>query len=161
MHQSERLSMHFGLAEMCVTSTGLPNTPSPQHVSALTDLCLAVLEPWRAMVGPLRVNSGYRSPPVNRAVHGSPTSDHMAGRAADVVPVTAGVEAGWRALVDAVARGLPVDQCILYPRAPGHGWIHVSHRARTVGLVNRGQLLVESGGRYLPWAGWTGPLVLG
>ena len=44
-----------------------------------------VLDPLREAYGkPIRVNSGFRCPALNKAVKGSATSDHMNGRAADI-----------------------------------------------------------------------------
>lgn len=52
----------------------------------LPDLC-AVLEAVRAKVGgvPLAITSGYRCPDHNKAVGGSPQSQHLLGKAADIV----------------------------------------------------------------------------
>lgn len=52
----------------------------------LTPLCEA-LEKIRAHFGgkPVRILSGYRSPEFNRAIKGAKQSQHMAGRAADIV----------------------------------------------------------------------------
>lgn len=154
------ISPHFTYDEMTTTSTGLANVPNSAAIASLVALAENVLEPWRALVGPLTINSGYRSPAVNEAVKGSRTSDHMLGRAADVKPVSDDEDAlgdAWVALVGAVRTGaLPVDQAILYVRPEGHGWIHVSHRPS-----NRRELLVDVNGKYLPWATYAGPLVLG
>jgi hypothetical protein len=156
-----RLTPHFTLAELTVTSTGLPNVPSSAEAEALRELCLRVLEPWRAVVGPLRVTSGFRSRAVNdelrkRGYSASRTSQHLRGEAADVVPVRGDLVSAWAALVSLVERGLPVDQAIVYQRGPGKGWIHVSHDE-----VPRRQLLVQdAAGRYHDYGSWVGPLVL-
>ena len=50
----------------------------PELVEALQDL--------RTTLGaPIRINSGYRCPRHNRGVGGSPTSQHLLGKAADIV----------------------------------------------------------------------------
>jgi zinc D-Ala-D-Ala carboxypeptidase len=143
------LSPHFTIAEMSHTSTGLNNTPSPHHVDSLITLCTLVLEPWRALVGPLKVTSGYRAPHVNLRIGGAKSSQHLRGEAADVVPVRTPLEDAWRVLVELVEGGLPADQAIVYQRERGHGWIHVSHSS----LRQRGQLLVQlkDGKTYVPW----------
>ncbi len=150
-----QLTPHFSLAELTVTSTGLPNTPGPAELEALRELCLRVLEPWRAVVGPIRVTSGYRSPEVNRAIRGSKTSQHMRGEAADCQPLRGSLVDAWEALCSLLRRGLPVDQAILYVRPEGQGWIHVSHDE-----VPRRQMLVERNKRYILVEDYTGPLVL-
>lgn len=58
----------------------------------LKPLCL-ILEELRAALGgkPIQVTSGYRDPQYNRAIGGARRSQHMEGRAADIV--VAGVSA--------------------------------------------------------------------
>jgi hypothetical protein len=84
------LSEHFDLAEFLVSETaarrGIANEPSPEVIANLRRLCQSVLEPLRAhLERPVIITSGYRSPALNRAVGGSPTSHHMQGRAADII----------------------------------------------------------------------------
>jgi hypothetical protein len=90
----QNLSPNFTLEELVRSETavrlGIDNTPSPEVVENLTTLA-AYLEGVRARVkdtfGPgtaLAVTSGYRSPAVNAAVGGKPTSYHCLGLAADV-----------------------------------------------------------------------------
>jgi hypothetical protein len=51
----------------------------------LKRLCENVLQPLRnEMHESIRINSGYRSKALNDKVKGSPTSDHMEGKAADI-----------------------------------------------------------------------------
>ena len=62
---------HFSINELTRTSTGLPNTPGPEELANLEHLVDAVLDPAReAMGGPIHINSGYRSPAVNKTVGG-------------------------------------------------------------------------------------------
>ena len=88
------LSSHFSLAEMIASDTalrhGINNAPGPHEIDNLKRLCALVLEPLRAAIGqPIRITSGYRSSLLNTLVGGSRTSDHCAGRAADIqVPGT-------------------------------------------------------------------------
>lgn len=150
------LSKNFTLDELATTSTGLPNVPGQAEVAALRRLCETVLQPWRDRVGRIRVNSGYRSAAVNAKVGGSPGSQHLRGEAADVVPLDLGLADAWADLLEA---GLPIDQAIVYQRAPGRGWIHVSHSVRRT----RGELLVQPAnrpGQCVPWSTWREPLVL-
>lgn len=123
-----QLSEHFALSEMCVTHSGLPNTPPDDVVKALTLLCASVLEPVRAHFGrPVMVNSGYRSPRVNASVGGAATSQHVKGQAADIeIPgVPNLVLAKW------IRDNLAFDQLIaegVKPGDPSAGWVHVSFR---------------------------------
>ncbi len=85
---------------------GLDNTPTPEIEEKLRDLCVNLLEPVRALVGPLHVNSGYRSIDVNRAVGGQPTSQHCKGEAADVLPKATDLKQAAQAVLDS---DLPYD----------------------------------------------------
>ena len=100
-------------------------------------LCLvaAVLDPWRELVGPLRVTSGWRTEAENAAIPGAAkNSQHVLGEAVDVVPVACDLNRAFTLLF-----GLPFDQGIIY-QSDGH--IHVSHRGPlSTGGKNRGQLL--------------------
>ena len=111
-------SPNFSLAELTRTDTGLGNEPTVEAGAALVRLCETLLEPMRAMVGPLRVNSGFRSVEVNRRVGGVATSQHCNGEAADIYPVRVSPSV----LFDLTAASdLPFHQLILEP-----GWVHVS-----------------------------------
>ena len=87
------LSPHFTLGELTKTSakTADGNIPSHTHIENLKRLCrwLEMLRSrWNMMYGegndPLIINSGYRSPQVNKAVGGVATSNHLTGCAADI-----------------------------------------------------------------------------
>lgn len=109
-----RVSPHFSFAELTTTEhrdfLDLQADPPWQVRANLVRLAYDLLEPARALVGPLRVNSGYRCPALNVAIGGSRTSAHMDGLAADVFPLEMD-------LVDAYERirdcSLPIDQAIL------------------------------------------------
>lgn len=77
-----RITPHFTVAEFaCHDDTPYP----PAWIdSRLRPLCEA-LEVLRAEVGPLRIVSGYRTPAYNRKKRGARKSQHVEGRAADVV----------------------------------------------------------------------------
>ena len=126
-----QITEHFSLEELTRTDTGLPNDPPQDIAKNLVRLCEDALEPARALVGPLQVNSGYRSAAVNKAVKGSPTSAHMQGLAADVVPVQFSRSVAFSILSTS---GIPYDQLILEPT-----WIHIG-LARD-GVEPRRQLL--------------------
>lgn len=124
---STQLSPNFKLWEFVVSETasrrGINNTPQQVHIEHLRTLCQEILEPARQKLGPLRINSGYRSPTLNTAIRGSQTSAHMQGYAADVNPLQVSKMefAKW------VKNNCKFDQIILEfgtPREPA--WIHVS-----------------------------------
>ena len=101
-----KLSEHFGLAELCKTRTGIENVPNEEQVNNLKRLC-RWLEQLRLRYNQMRnekgemrngneemrnevreypiiINSGFRSPEVNKAVGGVPTSNHLTGCAVDI-----------------------------------------------------------------------------
>lgn len=143
--QRMQLSKHFHLREFTRSQTaarrGIDNQPGPVAVDALALLCETLLEPVRRNFGrPVVVNSGFRSAPLNRAIGGSRTSQHVLGEAADIeVPGIANAEvAQW------IAAHLPFDQLILEAHVPGDpasGWVHVS---LAPGRPQRGQLLTAT-----------------
>ena len=120
---------YFTIAELTRSDTarrlGIDNKPPASAVKALTVLVDEVLDPLReAWGGPIRVNSGYRCPELNKAVGGSPSSQHQRGEAADI---TVGSRSANRRLLALIKRlDLPVDQCI---DEKDCRWIHVSHRS--------------------------------
>ena len=60
------------------------NIPSHEVIANLKRLCVW-LEVLRNKVGhPIVINSGYRSPQLNRKVGGAPTSNHLTGCAVDI-----------------------------------------------------------------------------
>jgi len=77
------MSQYFTIAELTRTSTGLANEPGPIELANLEALVENVLHPARVALGPIRINSAYRSAAVNRMVNGAKTSHHLKGMAAD------------------------------------------------------------------------------
>jgi hypothetical protein len=136
-----KLTDHFTLAELCHSQTadrlGLDNTPPPDVIKRLTATAHG-LEMIRALVQcPITISSGYRSPRVNAAVHGAPSSQHMTGMAADITAPGLGRP---KDLMDAILHArihIPFDQCILEFAGQGGGWVHVSFADKP-----RGQALV-------------------
>ena len=80
-----KLGKYFTLDELTVTNTGLVNSPSKMEINKLKMLVENVLDPLRTLYGkPIKVNSGYRSPLVNKTIGGVATSEHVKGQAADI-----------------------------------------------------------------------------
>lgn len=100
---------------------GIDNTP-PGPVLVHLEFTIAGAERIRSALGaPLIISSGYRSPELNAAVHGSKTSQHMLGQALDFVcPAFGDPEKIVRELAPK-RRVLGIDQMILEKT-----WVHVS-----------------------------------
>ena len=90
-NEEMRLSEHFTLGELCKTRTGIENVPNEAQVENLKRLCRwleQLRRRWNNLYGegndPIVINSGFRSPEVNKAVGGVPTSNHLTGCAVDI-----------------------------------------------------------------------------
>ena len=87
INKQARLSQHFTLGELCKTSvkTADGNIPSHVHIENLKRLT-KWLEQLRQRCNntPIVINSGYRSPAVNKAVGGAQNSNHLTGCAVDI-----------------------------------------------------------------------------
>ena len=86
-----KLSEHFTLGEMCKTNAKLKNVPNEAQVENLKRVCgwlEQLRRRWNNLYGegddPIVINSGFRSPEVNKAVGGVPTSNHTTGCAVDI-----------------------------------------------------------------------------
>ena len=85
------LSEHMTLAELTKTKTGIENVPNEAQVENLKRVCRwleRLRKRWNDKYGdgddPIIINSGFRSPEVNKAVGGVPTSNHLTGCAVDI-----------------------------------------------------------------------------
>lgn len=80
-----RLTENFHLSEFACKDRH--RTPVPDHLLINVQLLAEALQTVRDRVGaPLEVSSGYRTRRHNRAVGGSPGSQHLMARAADIHP---------------------------------------------------------------------------
>ena len=101
INKQTRLSQHFTLGELCKTNakTQDGNIPSHVHIENLKRLCGWLEELRRRSLTPnpspkgegseykevpIIINSGYRSPQVNKAVGGVSGSNHLTGCAVDI-----------------------------------------------------------------------------
>ena len=130
------MGKYFTIGELSESSTakkkGINNVPDGVVRDNLTALIDNILDPLRKAYGkPVTVNSGYRSPELNKAVGGASTSQHLTGEAADI---TAGNAVENKKLFD-LAQGLklPFDQII---DEKNFAWVHISYGRR-----NRRQVL--------------------
>ena len=154
INKSIRLSQHFTLGEMTRTGTGIPNIPSRVSIENLRNICenwleeryvfeeggrrkeegeyykgrkeAAEPEETEEAEEPIVITSGYRSPEVNRAVGGSPTSNHLTGCAVDIR--CAGVEQAIRyaaILLDIADEWeQDFDELLTEHNRKGRYWVH-------------------------------------
>jgi putative chitinase len=127
-----QLSEHFNLKEFTKSETAIrkriDNTPNLEHANNLKMVCENILEPVRKHFGkPVRINSGYRGPALNKAVGGSAKSQHCNGEAVDfeIDGLPNPDLAKW------VAENCDFDQIILEfydpKEGPNSGWVHASY----------------------------------
>ena len=100
LNSGAKLSPHFTLVEMTKSSSHpeVYNIPSHEAIANLKRVCgwLEVLReraspdptaspgPSKGRGAPIIINSGYRSPQLNRKIGGAPNSNHLTGCAADI-----------------------------------------------------------------------------
>ena len=86
LNANAKLSEHFLLGEFTKSGShpNIYNVPTHEAIANLKHLCqwLEVLRERSG--GPIVINSGYRSPQLNRAVGGASNSNHLTGCAADI-----------------------------------------------------------------------------
>ena len=135
-----KLSEHFTLGEVTKTKyeTKDGNFPSRVAIENLTNLCENWLEDLRYSYNtlyprdcpqeevPLVINSGYRSPEVNKRAGGSSTSNHLTGCAVDIR--VSGFEQAIRyasILLD-ISEGTQrdYDELFIEKNKTGNHWIH-------------------------------------
>lgn len=131
----------FTLADLTVTQQPFDNTPDPDSLAVLAKSAL-VLEQLKQQFGPLTIYSGFRSPLVNDAVHGSPTSDHAKGYAFDLAPQQTSIYAMFNALVNS---GWKDNMREIFLK-PSQGTLHLSFNVDAA----RGKVSVLDNETYRP-----------
>jgi len=82
---SKHVSYKEGMYSITATRLGIDNTPADDQLNFMELIAEEVFEPLRAWVGgPIKINSFFRSPELNKAIGGSATSQHCKGQAIDI-----------------------------------------------------------------------------
>lgn len=110
---------YFTMQELCYSYTAekenIKNIPTKDEFRNIIEITIPKMNTIREFLGvPIKVNSGYRCPELNKKVGGVPTSYHTKGLAVDGVPVGITPKEAWEKLKDSPYSQL-LDQCILYP----------------------------------------------
>ena len=108
----------------------IKNEPTKEQWINLFAIRDNVLNPLREKFGkPIRITSGFRSPELNKAVGGKPTSQHTKGEAVDITAIN---KADNKELFE-LCKTLEFDQLI---DESNFTWIHISYK-----VPNRKQIL--------------------
>ena len=82
---SKHISDREGVYSITATRRGIDNTPDKEHLDNMKLLAEKIFEPLRKWVGgPIRINSFYRGPELNKTIGGSSKSQHCKGQAMDI-----------------------------------------------------------------------------
>ena len=82
---SKHISYKEGVYSTTATRLHLDNTPNDEQLNNMELVAEEVFEPLRVYVGgPIKINSFFRSPELNKAIGGSGKSQHCRGQAIDI-----------------------------------------------------------------------------
>ena len=82
---SKHISYKEGVYSTTATRKGIDNTPNDGQLLNMVTIAEEVFEPLRAYVGgPIKINSFFRCPELNKAIGGSGKSQHCHGQAIDI-----------------------------------------------------------------------------
>ena len=133
LNSKAKLSEHFTLGEMTVSNhKEVYNIPSHEAIANLANLS-KWLEVLRERAGtPIIINSGYRSPQLNRKIGGAANSNHLTGCAADIR--TSGMEQAicYAAILINYAKESQqdFDELLIEKNRYGAIWLHFAVRPR-------------------------------
>ena len=169
-----RISQNFSLQELVYSPTALhAGIDQEEHldtnaIARITALTIKVLQPVRDQFGPTKINSCFRSEPLNTLIGGSSKSQHCCSgtsAAADIEIFSE--EISNLQLAEWIRDNLEFDQLILEnydperiskitgkPEGPNSGWVHVSYSS--IG-ENRKEVLrmVKKNGKHKYYPGLT------
>jgi len=124
---SKHVSYKEGVYSITATRLGIDNTPGDDQLHFMELIAEKVFEPLREWVGgPIKINSFYRSPELNKAIGGSTKSQHCKGQAMDIDDtldrVTNAEMFNW------IKENLDFDQMIWeFGDDDNPDWVHVSY----------------------------------
>ena len=124
---SKHISYDEGVRSITALRLGLDNDPSDDHLQNMKLLSEKIFEPLRMYVGgPIRINSFYRGPELNKVIGGSRKSQHCHGQAMDIDD-TFGVMSN-STMFNWIQDNLDFDQMIWeFGNEFNPDWVHVSY----------------------------------
>jgi hypothetical protein len=124
---SEHISYKEGTNSITAIRRGIDNVPNDEQLANMELIAEKVFEPLRKWVGgPIKINSFFRCPELNKAIGGSSKSQHCHGQAIDIddtYKVVANSE-----MYHYIKENLDFDQIIWeFGDDEEPNWVHVSY----------------------------------
>ena len=124
---SEHISYKEGVYSITATRRGIDNTPNDEQLNNMELIAEKIFEPLREWVGgPIKINSFFRCPDLNKAIGGSRKSQHCHGQAIDIddtYKVVANSD-----MYNYIKNNLDFDQLIWeFGDDNNPNWVHVSY----------------------------------
>ena len=124
---SKNVSYKEGVYSITADRLGLENKPNEEQLSNMKEIAEKEFQPLREWVnGPIKINSFYRSPELNKAIGGSTKSQHCKGQAIDIDD-TFGYATNAE-MYNWIKQNLDFDQMIWeFGTDKNPNWVHVSY----------------------------------
>ena len=127
MQISKNISYKEAIKSNTATRLGIDNLPDQKQIDNMKLVADKVFQPLREFVGgPIKINSFFRSPDLNRAIGGSSKSQHCLGLAMDLDD-TFGHKTNAE-MFNWIRENLDYDQMIWeFGSDKNPAWVHVSY----------------------------------
>jgi len=124
---SKHVSLREGIFSQTATRRDLDNTPNEEQLDNMKLIGEKVFEPLREWVGgPIKINSFFRGLPLNTAIGGAKSSQHMKGQAMDIDDTFG--QATNAEMYKWVKENLDFDQMIWeFGTDENPNWVHISY----------------------------------
>ena len=127
MSISKHISYKEGVYSRTALRRGIKNNPNAEQMENMVAIAEEVFEPLRMWVdGPIKINSFFRSPELNKAIGGSGKSQHCHGQAIDLDDTFG--RATNAEMYEFIKENLDFDQIIWeFGDDTNPDWVHVSY----------------------------------
>ena len=124
---SKHISYKEGVYSRTATRLNINNNPNEYQMDNMEIIASEVFEPLRSWVGgPIKINSFFRSPELNKAIGGSTKSQHCHGQAIDLDDTYG--RATNAEMYEFIKKFLDFDQIIWeFGNDDNPDWVHVSY----------------------------------
>ena len=124
---SEHISYREGTFSVTDKRLGIENEPDEKQLENMRLVAEKIFEPLRNYVGkPIKINSFFRSPDLNKAIGGSSKSQHCKGQAIDIDDTYGNMKN--YGMYNFIKENLDFDQMIWeFGDDENPDWVHVSY----------------------------------